>query len=83
MQNHSNEPMNRAPRCLARTRRGTLCQCPAMRGKKRCYRHGGAAGSGAQPGNRNAFKHGHRSAAHLEAMGLIRQFQREVAALLE
>ena len=30
-----------APRCLARTRRGTACQCPAIRGRRRCRLHGG------------------------------------------
>jgi len=30
-----------APRCGARTRRGTACQCPAMRGRQRCRLHGG------------------------------------------
>src|SRR6266851_5332157 len=30
-----------AARCLARTRRGTACQCPALRGKRRCRLHGG------------------------------------------
>jgi hypothetical protein len=30
-----------APRCGAKTRRGTACQCPALRGKRRCRLHGG------------------------------------------
>jgi hypothetical protein len=29
------------PRCGAKTRRGSPCQSPAMRGKKRCRLHGG------------------------------------------
>ena len=28
-------------RCLARTRNGGQCQCPAMKGKARCRIHGG------------------------------------------
>jgi hypothetical protein len=48
---------------LARTRRGTECQLPALKGKKRCRLHGGNAG--APVGNRNAFKHGLKSADHL------------------
>lgn len=55
-------PMNLAPRCLAKTRRATLCQSPAIRGKKRCRLHGGAKGSGAPKGNKNALKHGEYSA---------------------
>jgi uncharacterized protein YjcR len=31
---------------------------PAVGGKNRCRMHGGAAGSGAPRGNRNALKHG-------------------------
>jgi hypothetical protein len=48
-------PMNRAPRYGARTRSGNLCQSPAVRGKRRCRMHGGAASSGAPTGNTNAL----------------------------
>ena len=51
-------PMNRSPRCGARTRHGSPCRSPAVRGGKRCRMHGGATGSGAPTGNRNAFRHG-------------------------
>jgi hypothetical protein len=54
--------MNQAPRCHARTRRGTPCQQAAVGGRKRCRMHGGAEGSGSPPGNRKAFKHGRYSA---------------------
>lgn len=47
-----------SPRCGARTRTGDACRAPAVRGKKRCRMHGGAAGSGAPRENRNARKHG-------------------------
>ena len=47
-----------APRCGAKTRKGTACQSPAVNGKKRCRMHGGAKGSGAPFGNQNALKHG-------------------------
>ncbi len=30
-----------APRCGATTRHGTPCQCPALRGRRRCRLHGG------------------------------------------
>ena len=33
--------LKRAPRCGARTRAGTACQRPAVRGRKRCRLHGG------------------------------------------
>lgn len=45
--------MNQAPRCMARTRRGTPCQCPAIRGRKRCRLHGGAS-----PGAPRGERHG-------------------------
>ena len=50
-------PMRRSPRCGAKTRKGTPCVSPAVGGKARCRMHGGAAGSGAPAGNRNALKH--------------------------
>jgi hypothetical protein len=54
-------PMHRAPRCRARTRRGSLCQSPAMP-NGRCRKHGRTS-PGAPKGNRNALKHG-RYTAH-------------------
>ena len=45
-------------RCGAMTRSGRLCRAPAVHGKARCRMHGGAPGSGAPKGNRNALKHG-------------------------
>lgn len=49
-----------APRCGAqlRGRPGCHCRAPCVRGRTRCRLHGGAHGSGGQPGNRNAFVHG-------------------------
>ena len=51
-------PMLSSQRCGARTRSGKPCASPAVRGKKRCRMHGGAFGSGAPRGNKNALKHG-------------------------
>jgi uncharacterized protein YjcR len=51
-------PMLTSQRCGAKTRSGKSCQSPAVQGKKRCRMHGGAAGSGAPRGNKNAVKHG-------------------------
>jgi hypothetical protein len=50
--------MRASRRCGATTRAGTPCLSPSVRGKARCRMHGGAAGSGAPPGNRNAVKDG-------------------------
>ena len=65
--------MHLSPRCGARTRDGSPCRQAAVRGRKRCRMHGAYAGAPA--GNRNAVKHGARTA---EAMAR----RREVRALL-
>lgn len=64
-----------APRCLARTRSGKACQSPAVKGKQRCRMHGGK-GNGAPQGNRNARKHGARSAETRRALAMIREIKR-------
>ena len=51
--------LTNAPLCLARTRAGTPCRCPAMKGKARCRIHGGAKGTGAPKGERiGMWRHG-------------------------
>lgn len=69
-------PMRKSPRCGARTRQGSPCQAPAVRGKKRCRMHGGAKGTGAPKGNKNAMKHGNYSAE-------AQEFRRHVRELLK
>lgn len=66
---------NDAPRCGAKTRRGTLCQSPAVHGKRRCRLHGCGKGSGAPKGNKNAVTHG-------QAMSEVKAFKKEVRQLL-
>ena len=56
--NRNTSAMQASPRCGAKTRSGKLCNSPAVSGKKRCRMHGGAPGSGAPKGNKNALKHG-------------------------
>jgi hypothetical protein len=51
-------PMLESARCGAKTRLGQACMSPAVSGKRRCRMHGGAAGSGAPRGNKNALKIG-------------------------
>ena len=67
------DAMHAAPRCGARTRRGTPCRAPAM-GNGRCRMHGGKL-RGGPPGNRHAWKHGRYSRDTIER-------RREVAALV-
>ena len=55
-----------SPRCGAKTRSGTACKSPVVSGKKRCRMHGGAFGSGAPRGNKNALKHGRFTREFLE-----------------
>ncbi len=76
------ELMNLAPRCLAKTRRATLCQSPAVRGKRRCRLHGGAKGSGGQKGNQNALKHGKYTADYLAQRKYRKELLRDARALL-
>jgi uncharacterized protein YjcR len=52
------EPMHSSLRCGAKMRSGRPCRSPAVAGKQRCRMHGGAPGSGAPRGNKNALKHG-------------------------
>lgn len=70
-----------ATRCCAKTRAGTPCLSPAVRGKARCHKHGGAAGSGAPKGRRNGrYFHGQRTA---EAVAFQRECRAALAAARE
>ena len=71
------ERLASAPRCLARTRSGTECQSPAVKGRKRCRMHGGT-NPGAPEGNSNARKHGGRSAKAMAAARYLREIARLV-----
>jgi hypothetical protein len=74
--------MAKAPRCGARTRAGRPCRSPAVRGKKRCRMHGGAAGSGAPVGNKNALKSGMYTRDMLESRRMLAQIMRDARATL-
>ena len=70
----------KAPRCGAKTRSGAPCRSPRVRDpkggyRKRCRMHGGADGSGAQKGNKNALKSGEYTR---EALDARRQHRREL-----
>lgn len=75
--------MTRSRRCGARTRKGTPCQAPAVTGKARCRMHGGAAGSGAPKGNKNAFKHGLYTAEAKEMRRFIRESSRKTKEIID
>jgi len=63
----------KAARCGAKTRQGTSCQAPAVQDKKRCRMHGGANGSGAPKGNKNAYKYGHYTREAIEERLFLRR----------
>lgn len=67
--------------CLAKNRQGKPCKRVKAKGKKRCYMHGGAAGSGAPKGNSNAFKHGRYSAENLARRAMVKKFFKELKDL--
>ena len=75
--------MSRAPRCGARTRSGSPCRSPAVRGKARCRMYGGARGSDGQPGNRNALKHGFYATKMVELRRQVRELLRDAGDLIE
>ena len=75
-------PMLDSPRCGARTRAGTPCRSPAVKGKRRCRMHGGAKGSGAPKGNQNALKHGTYATVALRERAEMHALIKETEELL-
>jgi len=68
--------------CGARNRDTTPCQNTPEPGKRRCWKHGGAPGSGAPFGNQNGLKHGYHSAAAIEERRETRKLLAEAEDLL-
>lgn len=69
MQIGTNNPMH--SNCGAKTRNGTPCKSRPITGRNRCRMHGGTS-PGAPRGNKNAWKHGERSAAHIALVRRLR-----------
>ena len=76
-------PMLASPRCGARTRSGRPCRAPAVAARARCRMHGGAPGSGAPKGNKNALKHGLYTREAREERRKSRELIRESRRLLQ
>jgi hypothetical protein len=76
-------PMRHSLRCGAKTRAGTVCQAPAVKGRRRCRMHGGAAGSGASKGNRNALKHGLSTREMIEQRNAVNALLRRSRKILD
>ena len=71
--------LRQAPRCGARTRGGTPCQRPALRGRKRCRLHGGLS-PGAPRGQKNGnFKTGNWTIEAIEERNWLRSLLRSFA----
>jgi hypothetical protein len=70
-------------RCGAKTRAGGPCRAPAVRGKRRCRMHGGAPGSGAPRGNRNARRRGLFTGEAIAERKRIQALLGEVRMLLQ
>ena len=75
--------MHQARRCGAKTRNGSPCKAPAVRGKTRCRMHGGSSGSGAPPGNQNAFKTGRFTKTRIAHRKQVRLFLAAAKDLLD
>jgi hypothetical protein len=78
---------NVAPRCGAKTRKGSLCRAPAMT-NGRCRMHGGASTgprtqAGLERSQRARWKHGLYSAAGKREGLFIRQLLRKSSGLLK
>jgi hypothetical protein len=59
------------------------CRLPPVHGKKRCWMHGGAPGSGAPRGNRNALKHGLYTREAIEERRQLRTLMRQSRLLIQ
>ena len=75
-----------APRCGARTRRGTACQCPAIRGRCRCRLHGGrSTGPRTLKGRKRSraavLKHGRYSVIEREVQASFQEMSESMRQL--
>jgi hypothetical protein len=76
-------PMLDSRRCGAKSRSGKPCRSPAVAGKKRCRMHGGAPGSGAPRGNKNALKHGRYTREAIQELRQLRALLRQSLMLVD
>lgn len=76
------ENLAKAPRCGAKTKNGTVCQAPAVKGRDRCRMHGGT-NAGPPKGNKNAWRHGNRSSEAEEQLRVLRSTDRNLRLLVK
>ena len=72
--------LRRAPRCGAKTRTATSCQCPAIRGRQRCRLHGGHSPGAPRGINNGKFKDGAWTEAAIEERRWLRDLVRQFAS---
>lgn len=72
---------SKAPRCGAKTRRGTPCRAAAM-ANGRCRMHGGT-NPGGPYGNQHALKHGLRTKRAIAERKMISQLLKDSSKLIE
>lgn len=77
----------KAPRCGARTRRGTQCQCPAM-ANGRCRLHGGLStgpktAAGIERIRLARTKHGRNSMRAMDVRRAVAELMKDAQALLD
>ena len=68
--------------CGAKTRSGTPCKNPPIRGRFRCRMHGGSS-PGAPKGNQNGWKHGLYCAAAIEERRQFRVILKQLQGGIE
>ena len=80
---HGNPPgdFSKAPRCGAKTRKGTPCKGPAMK-NGRCRMHGGKS-PGGPIGNQHALKHGLRTRKAIAERKMISRLLKESKELIK
>lgn len=75
-----------APRCGAKTRKGTICQSPAM-ANARCRMHGGKSCGAPRDSRHGMYKHGRHTKKYLAMQsyinGLIKKTDSLILALGE
>jgi hypothetical protein len=71
----------KAPRCGARTRKGTPCKGPAMK-NGRCRMHGGTS-PGGLVGNQHALKHGLRTKQAIAERKMFNRLLKESKELIK
>jgi hypothetical protein len=77
-----------APRCAARTRRGTACRCPAMRNRRRCRLHGGKSTGPKTAAGIDRIRaartiHGNYSRAAIAERKSLNAYMRQIRATLD